>query len=271
MYQLVLLSCEKSAASWTVMLHHIRFGLHILQKLDWRSIKDSQWYARVASLDCYSLCQGDIQLKTGVGERSWHSHHTFNWLEDAYILDRHCHILFESLFEWKLSAECSVCKLCWFISINPNHKSWTPKPLQVKRLDELARKMRFFHDQVEKSSVIVGPRTGTSSDALELDELEVIHGSQICQQFLYFPATFIWCPMFWSYTGADIILKQDKIEEILAINLHFLLWSLMARQMWFPASNGAEACHWMFCCEASQSRTKTWMIVRAKYVSFLPT
>ena len=45
--------------------------------------------------------------------------------------------------------------------------------LQVKRCDELARKLRFFTDQVDKSGLITGLRTSTA-DTLELDELEVI-------------------------------------------------------------------------------------------------
>jgi len=44
--------------------------------------------------------------------------------------------------------------------------------LQVKRTDELSRKMRFFTDQVEKSGVITGARTGATEN-LKLDELEV--------------------------------------------------------------------------------------------------
>lgn len=44
--------------------------------------------------------------------------------------------------------------------------------LQVKRTDELSRKMRFFTDQVEKSGVITGARSG-SVDPLNMDELEV--------------------------------------------------------------------------------------------------
>ena len=43
---------------------------------------------------------------------------------------------------------------------------------QVKRTDELSRKMRFFTDQVEKSGVITGARTGVTEN-LKLDELEV--------------------------------------------------------------------------------------------------
>ncbi|KAL0048361.1 hypothetical protein WJX82_001585 [Trebouxia sp. C0006] len=41
---------------------------------------------------------------------------------------------------------------------------------QVKRCDEMARKLRFFHDQVQKSELIVGARMG--QDSWELDELE---------------------------------------------------------------------------------------------------
>ncbi|KAL3141717.1 hypothetical protein ABBQ32_004400 [Trebouxia sp. C0010 RCD-2024] len=41
---------------------------------------------------------------------------------------------------------------------------------QVKRCDEMARKLRFFHDQVQKSELIVGVRMG--ADSWELDELE---------------------------------------------------------------------------------------------------
>ena len=44
--------------------------------------------------------------------------------------------------------------------------------VQVKRTDELSRKMRFFTDQVEKSGVIPGARSG-AIDALNMDELEV--------------------------------------------------------------------------------------------------
>ena len=44
--------------------------------------------------------------------------------------------------------------------------------LQVKRTDELSRKMRFFTDQVEKSGVIPGARSG-AVDPLNMDELEV--------------------------------------------------------------------------------------------------
>lgn len=49
--------------------------------------------------------------------------------------------------------------------------------LQVKRTDELSRKMRFFTDQVEKSGVIPGGRGG-AVDTLNMDELEVwLYGS----------------------------------------------------------------------------------------------
>lgn len=42
----------------------------------------------------------------------------------------------------------------------------------MKRTDELSRKMRFFTDQVEKSGVIPGARSG-AVDTLNMDELEV--------------------------------------------------------------------------------------------------
>lgn len=50
--------------------------------------------------------------------------------------------------------------------------------LQVKRTDELSRKMRFFTDQVEKAGAITGGRSG-AADPLNMDELEVRTGK--CQ------------------------------------------------------------------------------------------
>jgi hypothetical protein len=52
-------------------------------------------------------------------------------------------------------------------------------PSQVKRTDELSRKMRFFTDQVEKSEVITGARTGATEN-LKLDELEVGLTTPLC-------------------------------------------------------------------------------------------
>lgn len=42
--------------------------------------------------------------------------------------------------------------------------------MQVKRTDELSRKLRFFTDQVEKAGLLTG---ASSSDSLDLDGLEV--------------------------------------------------------------------------------------------------
>ena len=58
--------------------------------------------------------------------------------------------------------------------------------MQVKRTDELSRKMRFFTDQVEKSGVITGARSG-SVDPLNMDELEV------CLNLICYPVSFTWC------------------------------------------------------------------------------
>lgn len=48
-----------------------------------------------------------------------------------------------------------------------------PAP-QVKRTDELARKLRFFTDQVEKAALITGSRT-SATESLDLDGMEVRH------------------------------------------------------------------------------------------------
>ena len=48
--------------------------------------------------------------------------------------------------------------------------------MQVKRTDEMARKLRFFTDQVEKGGLITGSRA-SAADVLGLDELEVIDQS----------------------------------------------------------------------------------------------
>lgn len=46
-----------------------------------------------------------------------------------------------------------------------------PARLQVKRTDELARKLRFFTDQVEKAALITGSRTSVT-ESLDLDQME---------------------------------------------------------------------------------------------------
>eukprot|EP00879_Flechtneria_rotunda_P026875 GHRR01028714.1.p1 GENE.GHRR01028714.1~~GHRR01028714.1.p1 ORF type:complete len:122 (+),score=28.95 GHRR01028714.1:407-772(+) len=43
---------------------------------------------------------------------------------------------------------------------------------QVKRCDEMARKIRFFHDQVEKAAFAIGHRA-LPDKGYDLDELEV--------------------------------------------------------------------------------------------------
>lgn len=43
--------------------------------------------------------------------------------------------------------------------------------LQVKRCDEMARRLRFFHEQVEKAGLVVKARA--QEKTYEFDELEV--------------------------------------------------------------------------------------------------
>ena len=45
-------------------------------------------------------------------------------------------------------------------------------PVQVKRCDEMLRKLRFFGEQIAKADLVALPRT-TREKAYELDELEV--------------------------------------------------------------------------------------------------
>eukprot|EP00882_Tetradesmus_deserticola_P023295 GHRQ01025348.1.p1 GENE.GHRQ01025348.1~~GHRQ01025348.1.p1 ORF type:complete len:108 (+),score=40.99 GHRQ01025348.1:254-577(+) len=45
---------------------------------------------------------------------------------------------------------------------------------QVKRCDEMARKIRFFHEQVEKAGMTVGLRA-VPDKGFNMDELEVRH------------------------------------------------------------------------------------------------
>ena len=44
--------------------------------------------------------------------------------------------------------------------------------MQVKRCDDMARKLRFLKDQVEKAALLTGSRLGVDRD-YEFDELEV--------------------------------------------------------------------------------------------------
>lgn len=46
-------------------------------------------------------------------------------------------------------------------------------PLQVKRCDEMARRVRFFHEQVEKAGLLVKAKAMQEDKTYEFDELEV--------------------------------------------------------------------------------------------------
>ena len=59
-----------------------------------------------------------------------------------------------------------------FVHTHPVDASLTPFPPQVKRCDEMLRKLRFFSDQIDKADLVAVARPPRDK-AYELDELEV--------------------------------------------------------------------------------------------------
>ncbi len=75
---------------------------------------------------------------------------------------------------------------------------------QVKRCDEMARRLRFFSEQVLKANMTIKPRPEQDVKTYHFDELEVGGGRWGCAEVKTWGAAFTrsdWCPFFASLCG----------------------------------------------------------------------